>query len=99
MSGRREIRVAESFFEELDAQLGTERGPNGEPSATDFIVMDLPRIVDEFAERFDELPEVVEGVGAMRMLIGVGALATAYVVHGVETVAGAVQLIGVELDR
>ena len=99
MNGRREIRVAESFFEELDAQLGSERGPNGEPSATDFIVMDLPRIVDEFAQRFDELPEAVGGVSAVRMLVGVGALAAAYVVHGAETTTGTVELIGVEFDR
>lgn len=62
MSDRREVRVANSFFEELDSQLGPERGPNGEPSATDFIVIDLPRIIDEFARRFDELPEAVAGV-------------------------------------
>ena len=58
MNGRREIRVAESFFDELDSQLGSERGPNGEPSATDFIVMDLPRIVDEPGEHLLELGPV-----------------------------------------
>ena len=99
MSDRREVRIAESFFEELDAQLGYERGPGGEPSATDFIVMDLPRIVDEFARRFDDLPRAAAGVGAVRMLIGVGALAAAYVVHGVETTGGAVEVIGIELDH
>ncbi len=57
------------------------------------MVIDLPRIVDEFAERFDELPEAVAGVGAVRMLIGVGGLATAYVVHAAETTTGAVELI------
>ncbi len=98
MSDRREVRVAESFFEELDAQLGAERGPRGEPSATDFVVIDLPRIVDEFARRFDDLPVAVEGVEAVRMLIGVGALAKAFVVHGVQTAPGVVELVGVELD-
>ncbi len=46
---RREVRVADSFFEELDDQLTAERGANGEPSATDFLVIDLPAIVEEFA--------------------------------------------------
>lgn len=95
---RREVRVADSFFDELEAQLGAERGSNGEPSATDFIVVDLPRIVEEFAMRFDDLPEAMLGVGAARMLIGVGALVTAYVVHGVETSSGVVELMGIELD-
>ena len=99
MSSRREVRVADSFFEELDTQLGEQRGPNGEPSATDFIVLDLPRIVEEFSVRFDELPEAVPDVGAVRMLIGIGTLAVAYVVHGVETSSGHVELIGVELDQ
>jgi len=45
MTDRREVRVAESFFEDLDLQLGGERGPNGEPSATDFLVVDLPAVV------------------------------------------------------
>ena len=99
MSDRREVRVTEAFFDDLDAQLGSERGPGGEPSATGFVVVDLPRIVDEFATRFDGLPEAVSGVGAVRMLIGVGALVRAYVVHGIETSAGVVELVGVELDR
>lgn len=55
--------------------------------------MDLPRIVDEFAQRFDELPEAVAGVSAVRMLVGVGALAAAYVVHGAETTTGAVERV------
>lgn len=99
MSDRREVRVAESFFEELDTQLGAERGPRGEPSATDFVVIDLPRIVEEFAARFSGLPEAVDGVGAARMLIGTGALVKAYVVHGIETSAGIIELVGVELDH
>lgn len=99
MSERREVRVTESFFEELDAQLGNERGPNGRPSATDFVVVDLRRIVDEFATRFDDLPEALPGVRAARMLIGAGALFSAYVVHGIETSAGVVELVGVELHR
>ncbi len=59
---RREVRVADSFFARLDHQLRPERGPNGEASATDFIVIDLPTIVEEFATSFDELAEAVPGV-------------------------------------
>ncbi len=96
---RREVRVTESFFDELDTQLGNQRGRVGEPSATDFIVVDLPRIVDEFAARFDDLPEAIPGVSAARMLIGTGSLVKAYVVHGIETSIGIIELVGVELDR
>jgi len=41
-----------------------DRGCNGEPSASDFIVLELPTIVDRFATDFEGLPEIVEGVPA-----------------------------------
>ncbi|MEO1061347.1 MAG: hypothetical protein AAFZ07_08000 [Actinomycetota bacterium] len=96
---RREVRVAESFFEELDVQLGQERGPNGEPSATDFLVFDLPSIVERFATAFDELPEVMAGLSAARMYIGSSALLPAFVVHGLELEDGIVVLVGIEIDE
>ena len=98
MTKRREVRVAESFFDELDRQLGAERGPGGEPSATDFLVMDLPAIVERFSSRFEELPEAVAGLPAVRMFIGTSVLVSAYVVHGVEISDGAVELVGIEFD-
>ncbi len=99
MISRREVRVTEAFFEELDAQLGSVRGQTGEPSATDFLVIDLPAVVERFASGFDELPEAVEGIASARMFIGSSALVRAFVVHGIETTEGVVELVGVELDR
>lgn len=52
---RRAVRVDPQFFTELDAHLGETRGPNGEPSASDFLLIELPTIADAFGERFDEL--------------------------------------------
>ena len=62
MTARRVVRVTDAFFEQLDLHFGSERGDQGEPSATDFIVLELPAIVERFAVSFDELPEIVEGV-------------------------------------
>jgi hypothetical protein len=95
---RREVRVSESFFAELDDQLGAERGPHGQPSATDFIVVDLPAIVEQFAAAFDDLPEAPSGVLAIRMFIGSGTLVGAFVVHGIETTERVVHLVGIEID-
>ena len=95
---RREVRVADSFFARLDEQLGEERGPEGEPSSTDFLVIDLPRIVERFATQFDRLPSGSGGVDSVRMVIGTGALVRAFVVFGVEVAEGVVELIDVELD-
>lgn len=95
---RRRVRIAESFFEQLDGLLPADRGPNGEPSATDFLVIDLPSIVDLFAAGFDALPEVIEGVPSARMLIGVGRLVARFVVFGLEAPDGSIDLIGLDLD-
>ena len=98
MIGRREVRVSEEFFDDLDRQLGDERGPDGEPSATDFLVMDLPAIVERFATQFDELPEAVPGRPIARVVVGTGVLVRAFADFGVELIDGAVELVGLDLD-
>lgn len=74
MSRRREVRVSEAFFNQLDVQLGPSRRPGGQPSATDYLVMELPAIVERFATEFDSPAEVIEDVPAPRMLITTGVL-------------------------
>jgi hypothetical protein len=69
---RRIVRASPAFFEDLDRQLGPDRGPHGEPSATDILVIEVPAIVELFATGFDTLPEAVEGVAEARMVIGTG---------------------------
>ena len=73
MIGRRLVRATYGFFEDVDRQLGVERGPNGEPSTADFQTIDLLRIVDRFADEFDDLPELIEPAGLLRQVrVGVG---------------------------
>jgi len=60
-SPRRAVRATRTFFEDLDRHLGAERGPNGEPSAHDFQVFELLRIVEMFATPFDDLPQLIPG--------------------------------------
>jgi len=95
---RREVRVSDGFFRQLDEQLGAERGANGEPSATDFLVLDLPAVVEEFATRFDSLPEVVSGVSAGRVFVTTGLLVAALAVYGIALDDDAIELIGIEID-
>lgn len=42
---RRLARVAHEVFDRLDATLGPERGPEGRPSANDFLTFELIEIV------------------------------------------------------
>ena len=99
MSGsRREVRATQAFFEALDAQLGDERGPNGEPSAADFQSHELFAIVDRFAEEWERLPELISGRLDYRVFIGSGMVVQAFVVTGQLASDGAVELIGIEVD-
>ena len=98
MSERRPVRVDPRFLEQLDAQLGEERGPNGEPSRIDFLRFELPAIEDDFALRFEELGEVIPGRPDYRQIITTGRLVPAIAIVGQLTADGSVLLLGVELD-
>lgn len=95
---RREVRAAASFFEDLERQLGDERGPNGEPSTTDFQTFELLNIVERFATRFDDLPALIPGRSDYRVLITTGVLVRAYAVVGQLRPDGAIELIGLDFD-
>jgi len=86
------------IFDDLDRQLGSDRGPNGEPSSTDFIVIDLPTVVDEFAESFDTLPIAYPDRPDYRVLVVGGSLIAASVVVGQLVADDTVVLLGIELD-
>ncbi len=80
---RRSVRVTDRFFEALDSQLGPDRSPEGAPSATDFLVLELPPVVERFATDFDGLPEVITGFAAARVLIASGILVRGILVRGI----------------
>jgi hypothetical protein len=85
--GRREVRATLDFFHDLDRQLPTERGPNGEPSTSDFQTFELLEIVEKFAVSFDELPALISGRDDYRILISTGRVVRAYTVVGQATAA------------
>jgi hypothetical protein len=77
LTDRRPVRATYGFFEDLDRQLGSERGPNGEPSTADFQTIELLRVVDRFAVQFDDLPELIPGRSDYRVLLTSGVLVRA----------------------
>jgi len=95
---RYEVRASSDFFLDLDRQLGSERGPNGEPSTTDFQTFDLFDIVEEFATGFDDLPALIPGRSDYRVLMSTGTLVRIYSVVGQLRPDGAVELIALDLD-
>lgn len=95
---RREVRVDNRFFDDVDVAFRSERGPTGEPSADDFIRFDLFGIQEEVAERFDELPVEPTAPG-VRLLVLTGLMFRQAVVYAAEMADGVVYLIGLEVDR
>jgi hypothetical protein len=98
VADRLRVRVSRAIFDELDRRLGTERGPNGEPSVNDFLTIDLLPIVDTFAMRFEELPEAVAGREDYRLLISAGLLVRGVSVIGQRVADGSVELLQIHLD-
>jgi hypothetical protein len=98
LTDRRLVRATYGFFEDLDRQLGPERGPNGEPSITDFHTIELLRIVDRFAEQFDELPELIQGRSDYRVLPTSGVLVRSINVVGQLAPDGAIELVSIDAD-
>ena len=95
---RRVVRATQAFFHDLDRQLPSSRGPNGEPGVGDLQVFELLRIVDRFAERFDELPAAVPGLEDYRALVIGGVLFPVIAVVGQLVGDGAVELVQLDID-
>ena len=98
VSERRLVRVGEVFFDALDEQLRPERGPNGEPSVGDFILVDLPPIAEVFATSFDLLPAPFAQRPDYRTYMMSGLLVPRALVTGHLGKDGAITLMDVALD-
>ncbi len=98
MTDRRPVKVDDRFLELLDQQLGEHRGPNGEPSATDFLLVDLPSIADLFATGFEQLMTPIPDRPDYRAALLVGTLVPRVLVTGVLDTDGTVNLISVRFD-
>jgi len=88
------VRFAQSFFFHLDALFDAERGADGSPSSTDFLLYDLPRIRDLLADDFEGNTMAVAAVAELRVLIGAGLLAPTIAVYAYLVTDDFVEVIG-----
>ena len=70
---RRRVIVLDSFFDYLEEVLPSERGPDGTPSITDFIVLDLMGVTDALAEDYEGTTNPVPGLPGYRIFITSGS--------------------------
>ena len=66
--------AARTFVDDLDSQLPVERSAAGEPSATDFLLYDLPRLRDQLSADFVGNTLSLPGLAPLRMMIATGTL-------------------------
>jgi len=95
---RRNVRVTASFRDDLNRQLRDERGPNGEPSVSDFEAIELPEIIEEFAAGFDDVSPLIRGRRDYRLLIKTGVLFKAISVTAQLVPNGSVELLRLSID-
>ena len=99
MSGeRRKVRATLDFFRDLDRHLPIDRGPNGEPSTSDFQTFQLLEIVEKFALGYDDLPRLIPERDDYRILISTGIVVCAYTVIAQLSPDGAIELLSLDID-
>ena len=72
MTERRRVRVVQAFFDRLDELLADERGDHGEPSSTDFLLHDMPAVIDRLAQSYESSTIPVVADSEIRMLVTSG---------------------------
>lgn len=98
MTTRRRVLVAPSFFERLDDLLPDERTPTGGPSTTDFLLHEIPSIIDRLADNYEDATLAIDGVADVRVLVAAGALVGYIAVYAVLAADDAVEVIYLEID-
>lgn len=93
----RVVRFTEEFFNRLDELLPEERGPDGTPSVTDFVLHDLPAVRDRLAGDYLHwtLPSNDPDV---RVYIGAGLLVHRFAIF-VYLEGDSVEVIGLAIER
>jgi hypothetical protein len=93
----RQVRFTDSFFDRPDVLIPAERSSDGSPSATDFLLIDVPRLRDMLAEDYlgSTMPTADPDV---RVLIAACVLFRAAALYTVEMPDGHIEVVWLALD-
>jgi hypothetical protein len=95
---RRQVRVTQQFFDRLDDLLPQERSAAGAPSTTDFLLHDLPRIIDRLAEGYENSTLVVDDAAGTRVMITAGMLVPFIALYTALNPDGSVEIYYLDID-
>ena len=98
MNGRRQVRVSQTFFDRLDELLPEERSADGFPSATDFLLHEIPAVIDRLAIAFEESTTPFVAGSDIRVLVTAGVFIDLMAVYAVISNDGAVEIIYLEIE-
>ncbi len=97
MTERRRVRVVQTFFDRLDELLADERGVDGAPSSADFLLHDMPAVIDRLAESYESSTVPIAAGSEIRVLITSGHLVEFMAVYTLLDADGVVQIIYLEI--
>ncbi len=98
MTDRRQVRVSQTFFDRLDELLPEERSAEGSPSATDFLLHEIPAVIDRLAVAFEESTTPFVSGSDIRVLVTAGVFTDLMAVYAVMADDGAVEIIYREIE-
>lgn len=96
---RRQVQIGQSFFDRLDELLPAERTAAGGPSATDFLLHEVPTIVDLLADDFVGTTLAVEDAPPVRVLVTSGILVRVVAVYAHLRVDDVIEVIYLDIDQ
>ncbi len=76
----RQVRFTEEFFDRIDTLLPSERGADGTPSVTDFLLLDLPAVRDRLAVDYENNTLATDDPD-VRVYIGSGILVQRFAIY------------------
>ena len=94
---RREVRVTQQFFDRLDDLLPQQRSPEGSPSATDFLLHEMPNIIETLATNFEMATTPSDLEPDVRVLIGSGMLVPLLAVYAAIVDDGGVEIFYLDI--
>ena len=79
--------------------LPAERSASGAPSTADFLLHEIPPLIDLLAVSYDQITLAVEGVAGVRVLIAAGVLLPYVALYTVLASDGAIEIIYLDIDE
>ena len=94
---RRDVRVTQQFFNRLDELFPPHRGGDGSPSATDFLLHEMPNIIEKLAVDFEAATAPSNLEPDVRVLVGSAILVPLLAVYAALDGDGGVEIFYLDI--